>query len=151
MSRPYVSTYFSPNRGAADQIIGFIDHCHETLDIAVYSVTHDEIADAIIRAHQRGVAVRVLTDAVQASNRYADDEKLEAAGIPLRRDTQAGSMHNKFCLGDVGTTDRAVITGSFNWSANADRKNAENFVIVRLSYAVADFQEEFDRLWALNA
>ena len=147
MKRPYVSAYFSPRRGAADQIIGFIDHCATTLDIAVYSLTHDGIAAAIIRAHQRGVKVRVLTDYVQASGRYADDEKLEAAGVPLRRDTQSGSMHNKFCIDGKN----AVITGSFNWSANADKKNAENFVIVRLKYAVADFAAEFESLWEKNA
>jgi phosphatidylserine/phosphatidylglycerophosphate/cardiolipin synthase-like enzyme len=147
MKRPYVSCYFSPRRGAADQIIGFIDHCDTTLDIAVYSLTLDGIAAAIIRAHQRGTKVRVLTDKTQASGRYADDEKLEAAGVPLRRDKKSGSMHNKFCIDGKS----AVITGSFNWTANADKKNAENFVIVRLKYAVADFATEFERLWEDNA
>jgi hypothetical protein len=53
----------------------------------------------------------------------------------------------KFCIGD----DKAVITGSFNWSYNADKRNAENFVIVRLSYAVKDFKKEFEAIWQLNA
>lgn len=147
MARPYVSTYFSPRQGAAAQIIGFIDHCEQTLDIAVYSLTHDDIAAAVIRAKFRGVAVRVLTDYVQASGRYSDDERIEQAGIPLRRDTQSGSMHHKFCVGD----GKAVITGSFNWSKNADIRNAENFVIIRLLYTVKDFQREYDRIWDLNA
>ncbi len=147
MSRPFVSTYFSPQQGAADQIIGFVDRCQDRLDIAVYSLTHDEIAEAIIRAHIRGVDLRVLTDNTQAGGRTSDDEKLEAAGVSVRRDTQSGSMHNKFCID--GT--RAVITGSFNWTVNADKRNAENFVVIRLKYVVAGFQEEFDRLWDLNA
>ena len=143
----YVSTYFSPDRGAAAVIIGFIDRCTDAIDAAVYSLTHDGIADALIRAKARGVAVRFLIDKTQAGSRYADDEKLEAGGIEVRRDSQSGSMHNKFLVGD----GKAVKTGSFNWSKNADERNAENFVIIRLSYVVAAYQEEFDRLWALNA
>jgi phosphatidylserine/phosphatidylglycerophosphate/cardiolipin synthase-like enzyme len=142
----YASVYFSPNQGADDTVIGFIDRCQKTLDVAVYSITHDGIADALIRAHQRGVRVRVLMDKTQAGNRYADDEKMLDAGIEVRRDTQAGMMHNKMVLGD----SKAVGTGSFNWTANASKRNAENFVILRLLYVVAIFEGEFERLWKLN-
>jgi len=145
--RPYVSPYFSPHKGAAAQVVGFIDRCEKTLDIAVYSLTHDQIAEAVARAHERGVKVRVLTDQRQAQQKGSDDEKLEARGVSVRRDTQNGAMHHKFCIGDR----RAVITGSFNWSYNADRRNAENFVIVRLSATVKAFRAEFDRLWDLNS
>lgn len=117
------------------------------MDIAVYSITHDAIVAALVRAHQRGVEVRVLTDKVQASSKYAQDEALEAAGISLRRDTQTGSLHHKFTVGDGS----AVMTGSFNWTESADQRNAENFVIVRIRYVVRSFEAEFERLWALNA
>ncbi|HIB01392.1 MAG TPA: phospholipase D family protein, partial [Phycisphaerales bacterium] len=128
----YVSTYFSPNRGAADTLIGFIGRCEHTLDAAVYSITHDGIRDALIAAHNRGVRVRILTDSLQAKGRYSDDEALEDSGIAVLRDTQSGSMHNKVIIGD----GKAVGTGSFNWSKNADKRNAENFLIVRLTYVV---------------
>lgn len=144
----YVSTYFSPNRGAEDVIIGFIDHCSAFCDVAVYSFTHNDIADALLRAHRRGVKIRVLVDAVQAANAYADDESLEAAGIPVRRDTQAGAFHHKFMLGDSRDgAGSAVLTGSFNFTKNAAERNVENFVIVRLKYAAAEYQDEFNRLW----
>ncbi len=144
--RPYVSTYFSPRQGAAAQVVGFINHCEKTLDIAVYSFTHNDIAEAVARAHGRGVKVRVLMDHLQSQQKGSDDEKLKARGVEIRKDTQRGAMHHKFCIGD----GKAVITGSFNWSYNADTRNAENFVIVRLRYAVKDFQREFERIWKLN-
>jgi len=147
MGQSYVSAYFSPNRGAADQIIGFIDRCNETIDAAVYALTHNGIADALIRAYWRGVKIRILTDRLQAGSRYADDERLEEAGIPLRRDTQTGSMHWKTIIGD----GVAVGTGSFNWTAGADLRNAENFVIIRLKYVIQTFQQEFEDLWEVNA
>jgi mitochondrial cardiolipin hydrolase len=142
----YLSSYFSPNRGTADVLIGFIDRCEKTLDVAVYSITHDEITEALIRAHQRGVAIRILIDKQQAGSRYADDEKLLEAGVPLRRDTQSGLMHHKYAIGD----GKAMGTGSFNWTKGADKRNAENFMIVRLSYVIKEFQKEFEDLWVKN-
>ena len=44
----------------------------------------------------------------------------------------------------------AVGTGSFNWTASADQRNAENFVIIRLKYIVEEFQDEFEYLWEIN-
>lgn len=142
-----IKSYFSPDRNASDVIIGFIDRCEEYIDVAVYSITRDEIASALIRAHNRGVRVRVLTDKVQASGRYADDERMEMAGIEVRRDTQSGSFHHKFMIGD----GLALKTGSYNWTKNAEERNAENFVLIKYKYVIEEYQEEYDRLWELNA
>lgn len=145
----YATAYFSPNRGADEVVIGFIDGTATTLDIAVYALTHDGIADAIIRARQRGVPVRLLTDRLMSTNRYADDEKLEAAGVAVQRDALKGVMHHKFILGDGQKPgQRAVLTGSFNFTMSAEETNQENFCIIRLSYVVSAYQKEFDSLWA---
>jgi len=142
----YFDTYFSPNGGAADFIIGFIDRTNDHLDIAVYAFTHDEIAQAVIRAKQRGVKIRVLTDKLQASNAYADDELLESYGIPVRRDTRSGLMHHKFAISD----GYAIGLGSFNWSVSADTRNMENWNVCRIKYVIKNYQDEFDKLWELN-
>ena len=55
-------------------------------------------------------------------------------------------MHNKFVIGD----GEAIGTGSFNWTKNADKKNSENFVIIRIRYAVKEYQREFDSLWEIG-
>lgn len=144
----YFKTYFSPNRGAADQIIAFINRVPNTstLDVAVYAITHDDIAAALVGAHRRGVVLRVLVDKVQASGQYSDDEKLIASGIDVRLDTQVGLMHHKVVI----EGDRVVGFGSFNWTKGADTRNAENWNVCRLKYVVRQYREEFERLWALN-
>jgi|TARA_R110001583_G_scaffold31043_8_gene106604 phosphatidylserine/phosphatidylglycerophosphate/cardiolipin synthase-like enzyme len=141
----YVSSYFSPNRGSADILIGFIDRCNVSIDAAVYSITHDRISDALVRAKDRGVNVRVITDKTQSYNRWSDDKKLEEANIPVLKLGRAwrGSMHNKFIIGDR----KSLGTGSFNWTKNADKNNSENFVIIRLAYVVREFEKEFKNLW----
>jgi len=142
----YFDTYFSPKGGAVDYIIGYIDRTKEYLDIAVYSLTHDAIAQAIIRAQNRGVKIRILTDALQAKGSGSDDELLESAGVSVRRDTQSGLMHHKFAISD----GYAIGLGSFNWSVNADTRNMENWNVCRIKYVIDDYQKEFDKLWELN-
>lgn len=139
----YVSSYFSPNRGTIDVLIGFIDRCEKTIDAAVYSLTHDDVAAALIRAHERGVKIRLLVDNLQASSRYSDDDLLREHNIEVREDNSSGYLHHKFIIGD----SNAVGTGSYNWTKSAETRNAENFMIVRLQYAVDEFQSEFEHLW----
>jgi phosphatidylserine/phosphatidylglycerophosphate/cardiolipin synthase-like enzyme len=152
MARKYSSVYFSPKRGAAATLIGFLDRTKYTLDCAVYSITHEGIANALIRAHQRGVKVRVVTDKAQAGMSSAKDERLEAAGIEVRRDTKSGLMHAKYAVCDEGKSGKfAVAAGSFNWTANADENNVEHFQVLRLKATVAEFGAHFEQLWADNA
>jgi mitochondrial cardiolipin hydrolase len=143
---PYFDIYFSPNGGAADYIVSFINKTNKTLDIAVYSLTHDKISEAIIDAHKRGVNIRILTDALQAKGSSSDDELLERSGIDLRRDTQPGLMHHKFAISD----GISLGFGSFNWSVNADTRNMENWNVCRLKYVIESYQKEFDKIWMLN-
>jgi phosphatidylserine/phosphatidylglycerophosphate/cardiolipin synthase-like enzyme len=142
MSR-YVSYYFSPSNNTAETLIGFIDRCKISIDAAIYSITHDDITKALIRAHNRGVKIRILVDNTQAGSPYADDELLLETGVILKRDKKTGLMHHKFIIGDAD----AVGTGSFNWTVNAARRNAENFVIIRLKYVVSGFKKEFNNIW----
>lgn len=142
----YFDTYFSPKGGAAEYIIKFINKTEKNLDIAVYSLTHDKIASAIIDAHNRGIKVRILTDALQAKGSYSDDEILESSGIELRRDTQPGLMHHKFAISD----NLALGFGSFNWTLNAEVRNMENWNVCRLKYVIDSYQREFEKLWELN-
>jgi phosphatidylserine/phosphatidylglycerophosphate/cardiolipin synthase-like enzyme len=39
---------------------------------------------------------------------------------------------------DAGTTDAAVITGSYNWTHAAQNKNAENVLVLRQNPDVAN-------------
>lgn len=146
----YADVYFAPYNGALESVIGFINRCNHTLDIAVYSITHDDISNAIIDAHNRGVKVRVIIDAAQAGLSSADDEKMEKAGIEVRRDVESGLMHHKLAIGDSNTSARAVGIGSFNWTLSAATRNRESWCVVRLSYIVAECQSEFNRVWEAN-
>jgi phosphatidylserine/phosphatidylglycerophosphate/cardiolipin synthase-like enzyme len=140
-----VQVYFSPKDPCDEKVIALINTAVQELNIAVYSFNRLAIADAVIAAYQRGVAVRVITDADQAEPAYSKDEYLEEKGIPLIRVTHPGygSMHNKFAVID----SRIVITGSYNWTTNATVNNNENLVVITSRTVAEQYNAEFETIW----
>ena len=118
--------YFSPNGGCDKAVISWIDKSSSTLDIAIFTLTKDDIADSIIRAHKRGVKVRVIADNMQSKCKGADIDRLSRSGIPVVIPKHQGFMHNKYIVIDSST----VVTGSYNFTNNATFKNDENLIII---------------------
>jgi phosphatidylserine/phosphatidylglycerophosphate/cardiolipin synthase-like enzyme len=75
---------FSPEEEIAPTIVKLIDNAQHSLDIAAFAFTHPDIANAVIRAHQRGVKVRTVMDMVNERQKYSLAPELIKAGIPLR-------------------------------------------------------------------
>jgi phosphatidylserine/phosphatidylglycerophosphate/cardiolipin synthase-like enzyme len=85
------------------------------------------IAKALLDAHKRGVKVQVILDKSQKSERYSSATFLKNAGIPTYIDAKHAIAHNKIMI-----IDREIlITGSFNFTKDAEEKNAENLLIVK--------------------
>jgi len=135
-----------------EPVIGFIRRTTQTLDVMVYSLTHPVIAQELLSLHQRGVRVRVVVDRLQASSRYSKADLIGYAGIEVRIEKQQGAMHHKVAICDIDVRGKnAVLSGSFNWTISAAERNEENAIIIRNKSDCLKAQEEFDRLWELNA
>ena len=138
-----VEAFFCPQDSCADKLIKKIDSADKNIFVAIYSFTHDGVADALIRAKERGVEVMVVFDYDQAGNDSSDDEKLFEKGVRVARRNGSGYMHNKFAVIDA----RIVATGSFNYSMNADTKNEENLVFIESAEIASKFKADFDLIW----
>ena len=121
--------YFSPYGGCTQAIVSELDRAKTEVLIQAYSFTNDAIANALIRAHTRGVKVQIIIDKKQkwAKGSVADYER--RAGIPIYVDHTHGAAHNKIMILDGAI----VITGSFNFTKAAEEKNSENLLIIRSS------------------
>ena len=131
-----------------DKLIGYIDAAESSIDLAVFETNLTPVAEALIRAHERGVAVRWITD--DENGRDADGEegrgqfaRLEAAGIEVRDDLRSAFMHNKFILID----GRILWTGSMNLTTNDVFRNNNNVVVLQWPAAVAVYAREFEEMW----
>jgi len=136
--------YFSPNGGCQAAVIREISKAQKTIDVVMYNLTNREISQELIKAKGRGVWVRVFLDPGEGNGRYSKGRYLMGKGIDVRFYTGNGLMHNKFAVID----NRILITGSFNWTAAAERENQENLLIITDENAVKQYAQRFDMLWA---
>lgn len=117
-----VKTYFALGKDCENHIIKEVNNTNSTLDIAVYSITNKPTTDAVINAYKHGVKVRIITDRAQAKIKSASAPKLRDAGIPVITNKKHKIMHHKFAIFD----NERVVSGSYNWTGNATKHNAEN-------------------------
>jgi phosphatidylserine/phosphatidylglycerophosphate/cardiolipin synthase-like enzyme len=142
---PASEVYFSPNGGARQRLVRAIEESRKTIDIAVYTFTAYELADALYAAKARGVHVRMLVDREMAGTGGSGVRGLRLNGITVRTlgVTEQSLMHNKFAVFD----EHLVVTGSYNWTNSAEHANYENLVVLEEPTVVARFHQEFRRLW----
>lgn len=139
-----MGVYFSPPNDAAAAVVRAIDASEHEVLVQAYGFTHNGMAQALVRAHQRGVKVRVLLDQKsQSSNRYVIGI-LTDADIALRQDGKHAIAHNK-----VMVIDRTlVITGSFNFTNSAATRNAENLLVLKSADLAETYRLQWQNHWA---
>ena len=154
-----VKAYFSPGRNPVENVIGFIDRTKKTLDVAMFSLTDPELKEAVKRALARKIQMRLLADKEQAIGVAAMAKTLDeirAAGGNIRLDKGSGFMHSKYAISDK----LAVLTGSYNWTERAEKRNCENLLVVRkkssrknvaIDQVLAEFQGDFEAIWLKSA
>lgn len=119
--------YFSPRGGATEAVVAEINHARQEILIQAYSFTSKPIAKALLNAKKRGVKIDAVLDKSNATAKYSAATFLANAGIPVLIDAEHAIAHNKIMI-----IDRSVlITGSFNFTAAAENKNAENLLVLK--------------------
>jgi mitochondrial cardiolipin hydrolase len=137
-------TLFFPNPASETKLISYLDQAKTEMLVCVFTITNNNLRDAVLRAHQRGVSVRVISDDECMKQQGSDVQYLRDFGIPTETDTNPEAhMHNKFVV-----IDKAVIvTGSFNWTVAAVNSNQENLVVLHEPEICSAYIEYFDGLW----
>jgi len=138
------SVSFSPGTECLAVILQQLRQAQHTLDICVFTLSDDRIAESLLAAHRRGVAVRLLTDNEKEHDAGSDIDRLRRAGVPVAVDRGAAHMHHKFAIVD----GRWLLNGSYNWTRGACEHNEENIVLCNDPALVKRFAQQFERLWA---
>ncbi|MEO1999005.1 MAG: phospholipase D-like domain-containing protein [Planctomycetaceae bacterium] len=140
---PQAEWRFSPNDDCVHRIVALIESARESIDVCVFTITDDRISNALVAAHRRKIALRVITDDDKSFDRGSDVDRLESAGIPLQMDRSSFHMHHKFAVFDKSL----LLTGSYNWTRSASQHNEENFIISGDQRFIVAFDQLFERLW----
>jgi mitochondrial cardiolipin hydrolase len=135
--------HFSPGDHCWTTIVRLLSESRTNVDICVFTITDDRLSEAIVAAHKRGVAVRVVTDDEKATDPGSDVGWFEQEGIPVRVDRTQFHMHHKFAVFDGAR----LLSGSYNWTRGAARDNDENFIVVSDPRLIGAFCGAFEQIW----
>jgi phosphatidylserine/phosphatidylglycerophosphate/cardiolipin synthase-like enzyme len=139
-----IETYFSPEDEPAGRINQLVRNARESILFLAYSFTLDELADEMVASARRGVDVKGVFDAGQSSaNAGTEFYNLLSTGLDVRLDGNKEKMHHKIIIID----ESIVITGSYNFSVNAETVNDENVIIIHSEEIAELYKEEFERVF----
>lgn len=147
-----IKIYFSPNGNCEKAIIEEIGRAKSYIHIAMFNLTNGRIARALVKVSKRGIDTKVIMDMESSLDDHSKGRFLENKGIDIKYKKglyrnnlgdEAGLMHNKFAVID----GKVVITGSYNWTASAEKWNYENLLIIPSARVTELFEREFNRLW----
>ena len=143
-SQAAIKVNFSPKGKSLNIILDSIKSAKSSILVAAYSFTSKPISTALLEAHKRGVSVQVVADAKSNTSQYSAVTFLANQGVPVRANDRYAIFHHKFMVFD----GRHVQTGSFNYSAAAVDKNAENVILLQNVPDIAKiYAQEWQRLW----
>jgi phosphatidylserine/phosphatidylglycerophosphate/cardiolipin synthase-like enzyme len=124
---PSVAVHFSPKGGCTDAVVRELQAArHEILALA-YSFTSKSIAQALVDAKLRGVHVDIVLDHSSEKEEYSDLHFFLQQGLVPVIDAHHAIAHNKVMIVD----SRTIVTGSFNFTNQAENENAENLLIIK--------------------
>jgi phosphatidylserine/phosphatidylglycerophosphate/cardiolipin synthase-like enzyme len=122
-----VTVCFSPKGGCTDAVVRELQKARREILLLAYSFTSKPIVEALIEAKARGVHIELLLD---RSNEQESSSELQFClekGLEPLIDAQHAIAHNKVMIID----HRTLITGSFNFTHQAEIENAENLLVLK--------------------
>ena len=134
-----IKIFFAPqDKPIENGVLPIIRNAKKYICIPAFVITERQITDELIKAKARGVDVKIIVDALNASTKNSKHKTLREAGIPVKAENYAGKMHSKTII----VEDEYLITGSMNFSYSGNNKNDENLVVLN-SPEAAKFCREF--------
>ena len=138
-----ISTYFSPKNDTIPPLLKEIQSAKTSIHFMAFSFTHDALGEAMRDCFESGIDVQGVFEERQVDDRYSEYNAMKNAGIPVILDENRGAMHHKVIVIDGKT----VITGSYNFSKNAETRNNENLLIIKENREIAAaYLGEFERI-----
>ncbi len=138
-----ITNMFAPEDGVAQRILREIEKTHQSVRFMAFSFTSAEIAARLIKAQERGVIIQGVFEKRNAGNIASKDELLKHAGMEVRWDGNPKTMHHKVMIFD----EHIVLTGSYNFTEGAEKRNDENVIIIDNSKIAREYMNEFYRVF----
>lgn len=138
-------TYFENISGI---IVQYMRGAQKSVRIVVAWINFEHYYGIFSELLKRNVSVKIIVNNDAINGRYKNIiENLCANGAVIQmKNIGGGIMHHKFCVIDK----KICLFGSYNWTINAEFKNAENINVTDDISAVCSYLNEFRTLYALS-
>jgi phosphatidylserine/phosphatidylglycerophosphate/cardiolipin synthase-like enzyme len=138
---------FTSEDGALETaIVPFVLGAQSSVYFMAFSFTDYPLAAAMIQRRNNGVEVAGVFEAFGSTTDAAELRTLFCGNVPVRQDGNGGFLHHKVIVVD----ERYVITGSMNFSTNAETSNDENVIIIDNMEMARLYINEFERVWSIG-
>ena len=139
-----LEVYFSPqDKSLTNAVLPLIRNAKKYIYIPSFVLTEKRVTEELIKAKQRGVDVRVISDDLNASIRHSKHQELRDGGISVKTENYAGKMHSKSMLID----DKYTIIGSMNFSNSGENYNDENHMVIKDDSITKFYKDFFHYQW----
>lgn len=142
---------YSPSSNLEPEEIAILAKARRKIDIAMYSFTDLDVANALASEARAGIRIRVYRDGDQyaqeesrAAGRPTTSAILRAADVEVRVKSQRDLMHLK----SYEVDDSFLRTGSANWSRSGLTYQDNDVVYIQLPQAVKAFESDFEDMWS---
>jgi len=123
-------------------MVSRMNEAKKSIKGAIFTFTHPQVCQALIDAHNRGVAVQIVIDEDSAKNTSSlIFQRLKKSGVPVYISDRDGLLHHKLMIID----NDCIFTGSANWTKAAFSQNDETFCCI--SDLSQEMQHKLDLLW----
>ena len=138
-----VVVFTSEDSALEKAIIPVVQSAKKNIRFLAFSFTDYPLADAMSQRAQAGVDVAGVFETVGSETQASELTTLMCRKIPVRQDGNPAFLHDKVIVVD----ERIVITGSLNFSTNAEESNDENVIIIDNPEIARLYMQEFQRVW----
>lgn len=144
INKTNLDIYFSPkDKAVINGIIPLINNSQRYIYIPTFLITNKDILNALINAKKRGVDIKIIVDALNASVHHSKHKELRDSGILVKTENYAGKMHSKSMIID----DMYTVIGSMNFSYSGENKNDENLIVIKNSEITGFYKKFFLYQW----
>ena len=131
--------------GLDGPLVEAIDAARLSIEVAAYSLGLNSVRYALLRAHDRGVTVRVVMETGNMDR--SDPQIMMEDGIRIVGDNSDGLMHNKFIVIDKAE----VWLGSLNFTDSGTYEDNNNLIRIHSAEMAENFIKEFEEMFVENS
>lgn len=151
-----IDVLFAPQlidgKSTMEHLINLVNEVDVSINFMIFCFPHRGLNELMLEKFQNNIDVKGIFDESQLNN--SAEEYFAQRGVPVKIDGNywqtgfhGGKLHHKTMILDYSQEDAVVVTGSFNWSNNANENNDENILFIHSKKIAQLYQTEWQKRW----